>query len=237
MTKVLLSLLLFVGLAVGCSRKDGGVKTDTFFVDWLKAHGETNIVSDRHGVGIAGNATRLKASVYHVKKEEKADGYTAEMEFRVQLPSNDEIVEFVIGMGKTREEATKDSMMNFMLTTFHVVYRSFMNPADTHQKVHEVTISGAKREMMMGDIFVRGSQEQLDFEEVRAQIRTNICELPLSRRPHWIKIVGGMVPGKPMFLSAAVDNQEHENLTAALKPVQWPVSGHGYMVKEFIVVK
>jgi hypothetical protein len=235
MTRVLLSLLL-IPLLVGCSKK-GSVKTEQFFVDWLKAHGETNIVTDANGVGIAGNETRLKASLYDAKKDEKGDGYTAEMEFRIRLPSNLEIVEFVVGMGKTKEEATKDSLLNFLLTTFHVVYRSFMNPADPHQKTYPVKINGAAHEMAMGDFYVRGTQESLDFDTLRALIRAAICETPLSHQSHWIKIVGGSVPGKPIYLSASLDNQENEKLTGTLKALPWPASDHGYMVKEFIVVK
>ncbi len=178
-----LSLLLFA-FATGCAKGPNRQKTDAFFVDWFKSHGETNVVVDAAGVGIAGNPTRLRASLYGMKKG--ADGgFTAEMEFRVRLPAKGEIIEYVAGMGKTEEHAIKDSELNFLLTTFHVVYRSFINAADPHQEVHQVTVNGTKREMMMGDIYAthRGPRgylqttaltaAALDQDCVRARARQN----------------------------------------------------------------
>src|ERR1041385_7328529 len=105
-----------VGLCAGCGKAPKHSKTEAFFVDWLNAHGETNIVSDSKGVGLAGNATRLKASIYDSKKH--ADGrYVVETEFRIRLPSGGEIVEFVAGMGDTEAQAINDSLLNFTLTT------------------------------------------------------------------------------------------------------------------------
>src|SRR5688500_15641985 len=78
-----------------------------FFVEWLEGHGETNVVVDEQGVGISGNQTRLRSSVYGVKKHPHA--YVVETEFRVRLPGGQEIIEFVAGMGESRDAAEADA--------------------------------------------------------------------------------------------------------------------------------
>ncbi len=115
-----------------------------------------------------------------------------------------------------------------------------MNANDPHQKVHDVTVNGTKRQMMMGDIYVRGGDDvkaPMDFEPFRIQIRDEICKLPFSAQPHWIKIVAAQVPGKPTIVSSTVDNRAHDELDAALKALKWPGPNRGYMMKEFIVLK
>src|SRR6185503_19236052 len=130
-------------------------KSNEFFVSWLRDHGESNIVADASGVGIKGNATRLRSSVYEFKQYTNG-GFTAELEFRVRMPDGREIVEFVAGTGDSLQQAENDAKLNFVLTTFHVVYRSFLNPNDSHQTEHKVTINGQPRVLVTGDMMSRG---------------------------------------------------------------------------------
>jgi hypothetical protein len=110
---------------------------EKFFVEWLQQHGEKGVVADSRGVGIEGNTTRLRAALYGAKKHPQGST-TAELEFRITLPSGDEIVEHLAGLGENQDAATKDALINFVLTTFHPVYKAFMNPDDPHQTVHKI---------------------------------------------------------------------------------------------------
>ena len=49
------ALLFIAVLAAGCAKAPERSKTDAFFIDWLKSHGETNVIADAAGIGIAGN--------------------------------------------------------------------------------------------------------------------------------------------------------------------------------------
>ena len=230
--------LLIIAAAAGCAKDPAERTTEPFFVDWLEAHGETDVVVDEQGVGIAGNPTRLKASLYGSDKQDDG-GYLVETEFRVRLPSGSEIVEYVAGGGESEDQAINDCLTNFTLTTFHVLYKGFMNPADPHQTVEPVEIAGRKREMLMGDIYMKGSEsaESVDLHAMRPGIRAAIASLPLSQEPHWVKIVYGHVDGEPPFVSAALDNEEHQVLTSAIERLDWPACDGFYMVKQFILVK
>ena len=236
--RILLWLVL-IALAAGCAKKLEHGTTEEFFMNWLKNHGETNIVVDAGGVGIANSPTRLRASLYGSNK--KATGnHVVEIEFRIILPSKDEIIEYVGGMGTNELQAVDDSLANFLFTTFHVVYKSFMNPSDPHQGLEEMVINGQTRQVAMGDLYSRRSnnaKEPLDLDSIRAQIRKTIGILPLSGQPHWIKLVYYQVDGKPMTVSATVDNEEHSVLTSAIKDIQWPKLDGYYLAKQFIVIK
>lgn len=230
--------IVVIGLAAGCSRGPTTAKWDSFFTEWLQKHGETNVVADAHGVGVANNATRLKASLYGSKRQ-KDGGYIVETEFRVRLPSNGEIVEYLAGTGETEDQAVNDCLVNFTLTTFHVVYKGFINPSDPHQNVEPLPINGASRELIMGDILMRGGEsvQNLDLSAMRPHFRKAIAGLSLSPQVHWIKIVYGQHNGAPVEVSATLDNREHPALTSAIKGLNWPKCDGFYLAKQFVVIK
>jgi hypothetical protein len=229
--------ILIVSIAAGCGKDSTASKAEAFFVDWLKAHGETDVVTDAGGVGIANNATRLRASLHSSKRQEDGS-FIVETEFRVRLPSGGEIVEFVAGTAKTEEQAVKASFVNFMLTTFHVVYKSFMNPADPHLTVSRIEMDGRQRELVMGDILLTGSPgEPMDVNPMRAKVQAAVGLLHLPEGPHWIKVVYAQVDGRPMTAAATVDNEGHEQLTAAIEQLGWPRRDGFYMAKQFLVLK
>src|SRR5689334_13699050 len=131
---------LLLSILFGCSRSPTP-KSNEFFATWLQGHGESNVVVDAAGVGIAGNPTRLRSSLYG--SEQHTNGsFTAELEFRVLLPDRREIIEYVAGRGDSLKQAEGDAKANFILSTFHVVYRSFLNPSDPHQTEQKITING-----------------------------------------------------------------------------------------------
>jgi hypothetical protein len=235
--KPLLCILVAI-LGFGCAKAPVRTKTESFFVDWLQAHGETNVIVDAGGVGIGGNATRLKASVYGSNRNPNGT-CVVEAEFRIRLPSGGEIVEFVAGMGDSEDKALNDSLVNFALSTFHVVYKSFINPTDPHQTLESVTINSSPRQLAMGDLYMRGSStnDPPELSTVRSQIRAAIGGLPLSAEPHWIKIVYSQTNGMPMTVSATLDNKDQPALTAAASGFAWPKQEAFYLAKEFVVVK
>ncbi|HQR06692.1 MAG TPA: DUF6348 family protein [Gemmatales bacterium] len=239
----LFTLLLMVLAFMGCQRRGQATiaptvtRTETeleeFFVHWLEGHGEKQIVIDNRGVGLASNDVRLSIKIYDTKKQK--DGVLSEVEFKITVLGNKEIIEYVAGLGKDEQAAIKDAQLNFMLTTFHVVYKSFMNSADPHQTVEPVELANGKREMIMGDILTRG--DQVDLKGMREKIKTAIAKLKLSPGPDWIKIVYSRINNVPQTVAVMVDNQDELKLTQAIKELAWPDSEKFYMSKQFIVIK
>jgi hypothetical protein len=211
---------------------------DDFFVKWLKAHGHEDVVVDADGVGIEHNATRLQAGLYGSNEHDKG-GFVVEVEFTVRLPSGHKITEFVAGNGETEDKAIKDALLNFMLTTFHVVYKGFLNAADPHMTLTQVTVNGVSRDLISGDILMRGtaSSKELDLHAMRGKIRDALTKFPLAPGPHWIKIVYSQIDKKPMTVAVTLDNVDHAGMTDAVKRLPWPHLDGFYMAKQFIVMK
>ena len=206
-----------------------------FFVEWLTAHGEKQVVDDDKGVGIAGNAVRLKASLHGL--HQTGTGASAEVEFKIVLPTGETIIEYVAGVGKTEEAAENQAMMNFVMSTFHVVYQSFMNPDDAHQTVEKLSISGGTREVIFGDMMTMGADTTGAMESALQGIKDRIASLRLSNGAHWIKVVYGQAKGKPMIVAATLDNADHAELTEEIGKLDWPKREEFYMAKQFMLIK
>ncbi|MEM7475117.1 MAG: DUF6348 family protein [Planctomycetota bacterium] len=209
-------------------------QTEKFFKDWLRQHGHDDIVVDRRGVGIAGNATRLHGSFYGSKNE---DGFIVETEFRILLPSGEEVIEFLAGTGETEEQAIQDTLLNFMTTTFHVIYKGFMNPDDDHMKALAVKIAGQERRVIFGDILARSGEEPVDFTGMNDQIERAISQLTIGSGEHWVKIVYGRVGGEVISASASLDNKEDVALSQRIKGLAWPGTEGFYIAKQFILIQ
>jgi len=228
---------LTLSVMCGCSRSVPTPKSDEFFVTWLKRHGESNIVVDAQGVGITGNPTRLRSSLYGSNKH--TNSFTAELEFRIRLPDRREIVEYVAGSGDSLENAENDAKLNFIVSTFHVVYRSFLNPNDSHQTEERIAINRQSRVLVLGDTMARSetTNSSPDMFPLREHFREILAPLPLSAQTHWVKIVYANHHSNVMLCAVTLDNEDSPTLTEAIKNLPWPKHEEFYMVKQFIVVK
>jgi hypothetical protein len=210
---------------------------DDFFAGWLRAHGETDIVTDARGIGVSGNGTRLRASPYG-ETPHGGGVLVVETEFRVHLPSGDEIVEYVAGVGASRKAADDDARANFATSTFHVIYRSFINPSDPHQQEEPIVLNGLPRSLVRGDVVVRNfGGGPVDVSLVESQLKDILSKLSLSAAPHWIKIVYQQTDGAPDTVAVTLDNTEHASLISAIKRLPWPRQPGSYTAKQFIVIK
>jgi hypothetical protein len=220
-----------------CSGPPPETKSNEFFTSWLQHHGESNIVSDVNGIGLTGNSTRLRFGVY--ESSGVSNNYTSELEFRVRIPDGREIVEYVAGSGDTKKKAEEDAKVNFALSTFHVIYRGFLNPNDAHQNEEKITMNGQPRTLLLGDTMMRGQSGSgsPDAYPLRTHFREILSPLALSPQTHWIKIVYGNHHSNAMLCAATIDNHDSAELTEAVKKLAWPRQEEFYMVKQFILIK
>ncbi len=229
--------LFALALLAGCGKAPTPGLNDQFFVDWLKNHGETNVVTDASGVGLAGNKTRYRASLYG--SESSKTGCSVEVEYRITLPEGGPIIEYVSGIGDTKDKAVSQAMVNFTLTTAHVIYKAFINPADPHQREKTVTMNGQKRELFAGDMIQLGggTNGSIDLDDMSAQCQDMVAALPLGPGTHWIKLVYSQDHNKPMIVAASLDNKDNAAATDALTKLKWPAREDFYMAKQFYVIK
>jgi hypothetical protein len=161
------------------------------------------------------------------------------MEYKTHLPNGETIVEYVAGSGKTQEGAIAHASVNYVLTTAHVIYKAFMNPADEHQRMRSVMIAGKPRDLFAGNLiqFGENSNESIDLESFSAQIQDLVIATPLPPGPHWIKIIYSQIHSAPMVVAVSLDNHDSAEMTTAVQNLKWPSREQFYMVKQFIVVK
>jgi hypothetical protein len=162
-----------------------------------------------------------------------------ELEFRVRLPDQQEIVEYVAGSGQTAKKAEDDAKLSFVFSTFHVIYGGFLNPKDAHFAEESITNNGQPRMLSLGDTFTRGQSTNSfpDMFPLRRQFKEIVSAYPLSSKIHWIKIVYGNIHSHTMLCSVTLDNADNPALTEAVQKLAWPKNEEFYMVKQFILVK
>lgn len=203
-----------------------------FFANWLRDHGETEIVNDETGVGLARSKARLWAFQYGATDE------SLEIEFRIVLPDGREIQEFLAGM-PAEGDATGMVFVNFCLSTFHTIYATFLNPEDEHVEHIEVTVGGRDFYYTSSGLFAVGGDDLPSFGDTSDQIRKIIESNgpALSNQAHWLKVVYGVAAGEPILSSVTLDNSLEENLTDKIATLNWPTTENFYMAKEFIVLR
>jgi len=228
---------LVIAALFGCSRSTPTRESNEFFETWLRSHGETNIVFDSNGVGLPGRTTRLRWSLYG--STQQTNGVNAELEFRIRLPDQREIMEYVAGSGATLQQAENDAKLNFALTTFHVIYGGFFNPKDAHYAEESITNNGQPRLLAIGDTMTRGQSTNSSPEMffLRKHFREIVSSYPLSPQTHWIKIVYANHHARTMLCAVTLDNEDSPALTEAVQSLPRPKPEEFYMVKQFIVVK
>jgi len=123
------------------------------------------------------------------------------------------------GTSVSLEKAEADAKVNFIVSTFHVVYRSFLNPEDPHQTEEKITINGQPRLLVLGDTMARSqtTNSSPDMFPLRDRFREILAPLPLSAQTHWIKIVYANHHSKVMLCSATLDSEDSPKLTEIIQ--------------------
>lgn len=222
------------GSAAGAEAPTKASAGDDFFVTWLEAHGETSVVTDAGGVGVAGNPTRLRGARSSLT-EHKDSSSTVMIQFRARLPARGEIVESLPGYGASPEAADDDARKRFANTTLDLIYRGFIKSPDPQKDAAPVTINGLQRTLVLGELSLRGRQG--DLGSISAQIEKLIAALPLSAAPHWFKIVYSQADGVPNTVEVTLDNANHPGMVASLGELPWPKQTELYTFRRLIVVR
>ena len=116
-----------------------------------------------------------------------------------------------------------------------------MNPSDPHHSVEQIECDGKMRDMVMGSTIVKGEKNDPNLPReifaLEPQIQAAIASLSLSEKTHWFKIVYSQMNNELVISEVTMDNQGHDELTNAIRALNWPKKKDFYMTKQFIIVK
>jgi hypothetical protein len=214
-----------------------GNEYTTLFHDWLRSHGEENIVIKGDKVTLGNNPASFSARTYEV--EQKPNGCLVEVEFLTTLPDGRVIQDFVTGMGKDIKAAQGDVFVNFVLTTMHILYAAFFNEEDPHVMPRLESIHGKTRKLYVGDMMVRGeSPHPNSFAPLREYLVTQIKEtLPNDDKVHWFKVMYGQQLGEMKVCEIDLDPDGNPAIRERINDAPWQKSENFYFLKMFILVK
>jgi hypothetical protein len=239
-------LALAILVCAGCKREQtGGTKPRLgnpdeyrdFFVGWLKAHGEKDVVSLSEGVSVAGSPVRFSARTYGVDHEGKSS--TVEIEFTTLLPDKRTVVDYVAGWDEDIKSAKADAIANFTLTTLHVLCSALINDKDPHLRPQMHNVGGKPRAFYIGGWGIRTQSpiERAALERLSRHVVDCIIGAGLDDQMHWVKVVYGQNKGKLIVSEATFDNFLDKRMTAAVNKGPWPKKDDFYMLKLFVLVK
>ena len=211
------------------------VEARKFFAEWLSDHGEHDVVSDETGVGVARNSTRLWAFLCNTTHDN--DSVSTEIEFRIVLPDGREIMEFLAGHGDTEQAAIGHVMVNFLLSTVHVIYSATINLDDPHMQHEPITISGDPYLITDGGFVTFGDTENHNYDEISDSLHKCLAQLHLSDQIHWGKLVYARSKDEIISVAFTMDNEEVPTLTRQLQEWNWPNTETFYMSKLFFVLR
>jgi len=204
---------------------------------WLKEHQVESAVDENDVLSITRSDLKIAGEVLMVDEKKENAFFVVETQLRVLLPDNRLIVENVIGVGESAEDAFMDSLLNLCTTTFHPVYAEFIDPKDSHVGLREVEFSGGKRTVYFADWGLRGdniADAELDklWDEVLAVLQT----VQFDEKTHWGKLTALSMDGKLSSLELDLDNESDEETGEKLMGIYWPPSDNFYMLKRFFIV-
>lgn len=169
------------------------------------------------------------------------DGH-ARLDVRLDFAAGRAVVESFVGAGATTEERARDALARFSDNTFHVLLSAFFGQPLCHgTEREEWEIGGRRREVYFGGVLSRyelplapGGGPDLRFfeafgEAVKAQ--------PLAPGTHWIRVYHLRRGGEMLANEVLLDNEPWAEVEAAMAAFPWPVAGHLYDLRQFLVVK
>lgn len=220
------------------NREDKTTFLNRQLAKWLADHGHSDVVTDAAGVGLKSNQTRLRAEVIGLNLQPNGT-VVANVGFLIRLPSGQEIAEQVGGLGPDDELAVTDATFNFLVTTFHVVHKAFMDPSDPHLIAKTISNQGQTREVILGDTYLREgvATSDIHLEDFREATLKMLEATPIPEGMHWVKILYLQQENVAKTVVVTLDYENHQAMTEAVGRFPWPRRKEFYLVKQFLVVR
>lgn len=216
----------------------GSEYVNSYFELWLKAHNFTKFDKRPNGLFFPANGVLLDGDIYQVKESPASKLYSVESRVSILFKDGRRLDDFVAGVGGTAEDAFKDSLMNFCLTTLHPIYAELFDHADPHVRKDAWEINGSRRRIFLSEWGQRGqlvneaTQKQVE-QLIASELRNNSLT---TKDLQWVKLVVLIVKGKVEQVVFTVNGIVDQRTSQRLSSFKWPASGEFTMAKLFFVI-
>jgi hypothetical protein len=188
-------------------------------------------------VEIGDGSVRVNGSVHG--DDDTSGGTTIlQLAMRLRLTDGRLIVQPVVGMGKSRDEAVAQAEASFLLGTMHAWLAAFINADEEHVQPEKRTVGGKPRLVTLGDVVTKaiGGQPKDDFKW-RDQLLAEIESTDLAPGAHWIDVYHGIVSGEKREMEIQLDNARWTEMEQKMQNAPWPDNGQYTSVRLFLVVQ
>lgn len=231
-------LVLFLWLPCVTFAGQNSESFASYTQSWLKEHQVESHI-DKDGVlSIPGTTLKINGKVLQAVPK-GGNHFLVETQIQITTPNEKKIVENVDGFALTAEDATRDAMSNLCTKILSpVFYAEFIDLKDSHMVRREIEFSGEKRFIYFSDrglINAAFSAEQLE-NILDGGVFVALQSLKLDKEIHWGKLTVFAFDNKIAFIEFTLDNEPHEEMTAKLTNLQWPLYDSLYLFTLFFVI-
>lgn len=210
---------------------------NSYFELWLKAHNFTKFEKKPNGLFFPAQGVLLDGEIHEAKQFPSGKLYSVESRVSITFKDGRRLDDFVAGIGSTAEEAFKDSLQNFCLTTLHPIYAELFDHADSHVRKDAWEINGTRRRIFLSEWGQRGvSINEATQKQVEQLIAAELRNSSPTKELQWAKLVVLIVKGKVEQMVFTVNGMQDERITRRLSAFKWPASGEFTMAKLFFVI-
>ncbi|MCP4216704.1 MAG: hypothetical protein GY765_18785 [bacterium] len=236
------SLVLLVFLISACSdthgnhsKYPGDPGVNGFLKNLFDSHGVKAEIAN--GCVVLKNGP-LKINGAIVNETKHPNVLVLQLDIRFWTQTGNVILESFAGIGKNKEEALESALQSFTVNDFHVMLAAFFQPDDQHIDVGELEIAGTKREVIFGNIGVRGKPPELVpggnwFSQFEKQLKAS----RLTGGLHWIRFYYGHMGGKTIQCEMLLDNKLWKPMAGEMLKLSWPKSDDFYSFRIFVIIK
>ncbi|MBD8348402.1 DUF6348 family protein [Dysgonomonas sp. HGC4] len=161
-----------------------------------------------------------------------------QLDVRVKIGINCDIIESVAGFGDNYEIATKRALENFTYNSFHVIFSAFYTSSSSSSEVkkYNCTIGDKPFEVTMSNIGVRGKLPESFPTNWLDQFEEILQKQNLDEGIHWVRLFYAQQDNKMTTCEVLLDNDVWGDVLAHTTKLNWPKSENFFSVRVFMVL-
>jgi len=181
----------------------------------------------------------LRANAETFRESQRPAGVSVQLDVRLEIAPERVIVESLVGMGPTLEDATSDAFRYFAASSFHVLLCAFFHTGCEQVTQQDCTIGGLACHVVIGGATCRGTPPgggpalAARFQQFESAVHAQ----QLMPGVHWVRLYYGHMQGKAIVCEVLLDNHPWPAVQAAAAAIDWPASEAFYSLRVFSTLR